>query len=310
MCSSGRDLKMKLLVLGSSGGAPTKKRNCTSFVIKLESYGIMLDCSEGTQRQLLLAGYKVSKIRYIFISHLHFDHIAGLIPMLSTKSMFGIEGKVTIVGPKGIKKFIETNLEFVSSKFMFETEIIEIEDGSEIPFEDFKINTYLLKHRVDCFGCRITFNDKLGKIVKEKLESYGLKEGPVCGLLRKGEEITLENGDKITLHDVATEPIKGKIFAYVGDTYLSEGIYKPADNADFMIIESTFQKEHVERAETRTHLTSYMAGNVAQRANVKKLMLFHFSAAYPNANNFKTEAAEKFDGEIYLAEDFMEIDIN
>ncbi|NOR45135.1 MAG: MBL fold metallo-hydrolase, partial [Candidatus Delongbacteria bacterium] len=100
---------MKLLVLGSSGGAPTKKRNCTSFVLKLESYGIMLDCSEGTQRQLLLAGYKVSKIRYIFISHLHFDHVAGLIPMLSTKSMFGIEGKVTIVGPKGIKKFIEIN---------------------------------------------------------------------------------------------------------------------------------------------------------------------------------------------------------
>ena len=300
---------MKLLVLGSSGGAPTKNRNCTAFVLKTESYGIMLDCSENTQRQLLIAGYKVSKVRYIFISHLHFDHIAGLIPMLSTKSMFGIEGKVTIVGPKGLRKFIETNLEFVGSKFSFETEIIEVEDDNEIAFDDFKINTYLLKHRLECFGYRITFNDKLGNIINDKLESYGLKEGPVCGLLRKGEVITLDNGNKITLKDVATKSTKGIVFAYVGDTYLSKGIYKTADNADFMLIESTFQKDNTERAEKRTHLTSYMAGNVAQRSNVKKVMLFHFSAAYPNASNFKTEAAEKFDGEIFLAEDFMEIEI-
>jgi ribonuclease Z len=270
----------------------------------------MLDCSEGTQRQLLLAGYKVSKIRYIFISHLHFDHIAGLIPMLSTKSMFGIEGKVTIVGPKGLKKFIEMNLDFVKSKFLFETEIIEIEDDSELTFEDFKISTHLLKHRLESFGYRITFNDKLGKIVKEKLESLGLSEGPVCGLLRKGEKVELEDGSSITLKDVATEPTKGKIFAYVGDTYLSKGIYKTADNADFMLIESTFQKEHDERAEARTHLTSYMAGNIAQRSKAKKLMLYHFSASYTDLNKFKTEAAEKFSGEIYLAEDFMEIEIN
>ncbi|MBN2789218.1 MAG: ribonuclease Z [Candidatus Delongbacteria bacterium] len=298
---------MKLLVLGSSGGAPTKNRNCTSFIIKLESYGIMLDCSENTQRQLQIAGYKLSKIRYIFISHLHFDHIAGLIPMLSTKSMFGIEGKVTIVGPIGIKEFIEMNLKFVGTEFSFETEIIEIDDENEHIFEDFKINTYLLKHRLDCFGYRITFNDKLGNIIKEKLEGYGLTEGPVCGLLRKGEAVTLENGDKIALKDVASEPVKGKTIAYIGDTYLSKGIYKTADNADFMIIESTFQKEHEERAKDRTHLTSYMAGNVAHRANVKKIMLYHFSAAYPYSEKFRTEAAEKFDGEIYLAEDFMEI---
>ena len=300
---------MKLLVLGSSGGAPTKNRNCTSFVLKTESYGIMLDCSENTQRQLLIAGYKLSKIRYIFISHLHFDHIAGLIPMLSTKSMFGIEGKVTIAGPKGIKRFIETNLEFVASKFSFETEIIEVEDNMEITFEGFKINTYLLKHRLESFGYRITFNDKLGNIIKEKLETYGLKEGPVCGLLKKGKEITLDNGNRISLKDVATEPVKGKVFAYVGDTYLAKGIYKTADNADFMIVESTFQKDLADRAEKRTHLTSYMAGNIAERANVKKIMLFHFSASYPNAHNFKIEAAEKFNGEIFLAEDFMEIEI-
>jgi ribonuclease Z len=300
---------LKLLVLGSSGGAPTKKRNCTSFVIKEESYGIMLDCAEGTQRQLLLAGYKVSKIRYIFISHLHFDHIAGLVPMLSTKSMFGIEGKVTILGPKGIKKFIEVNLDFVKSKFLFETEIIEIEDGLETSFEEFKVSTHLLKHRLESFGFRIMFNDKLGNIIKNKLESFGLKEGPVCGQLRKGEEVETKSGEKITLKDVASESTKGKIFAYVGDTYLSKGIYKTADNADFMLIESTFQKEHTERAEARTHLTSYMAGNVADRSNVQKLMLYHFSASYTDMNKFITEAAEKFDGEIYLADDFMEVKI-
>ena len=105
----------------------------------------------------------------------------------------------------------------------------------------------------------------------------------------KGEEVNLESGEKITLKDVATEPTKGKIFAYVGDTYLSKGIYKTADNSDFMLIGSTFQKEHDERAEARTHLTSYMAGNVAKRSNAKKLMLYHFSASYTDLNKFRTQ---------------------
>lgn len=300
---------MNILTFGSAGGAPTKRRNCTSFALKLESYAILLDCGEGTQRQMLVAGFKLSKIKYIFISHLHADHVAGLVPMLATKSMFGIPGDLIIVGPKGLKEYIEFNLSITGSKLNYGYQIIEIEDGNEIQFPEFKFSAYSLNHRIPCFGYRIKFKDKPGNLLKEKMDKFGIKEGPVCGRLQKGEIIELENGNKISLKDVAGQTKIGKTIAYVADTYLCKAIYKIADNADFMLIESTFLKEHTDRAEARFHLTSYMCGNLAARSGVKKLMLYHFSAAYIKMDRFIEEAAEKYSGPIYLANDLEEIEI-
>jgi ribonuclease Z len=301
---------MKLIVLGSSGGAPTRRRNCSSFLLACETYGIMFDCAEGTQRQLVLAGYKLSRIRYIFISHLHADHFAGLIPMLSTKSMFGIEGKITILGPKGIKEFFHFTMAITNSKLSFEIEITEVLDGSEYRFDDFSVTAILLKHRIDCFGYRIKFDDRPGNLIPERLAGYGIPEGPICGKLKKGESVVLSDGRTVTLKDVATEDRRGKMIALTGDTYLCKGIYKCIDKADLALIESTFLESEKERAENRTHLTASMAGNVAERSGVKHLVLYHFSAQYPVTDDFKTECSEKFSGKITLADDLDVIDIN
>ncbi|MFA7123190.1 MAG: ribonuclease Z [Candidatus Delongbacteria bacterium] len=300
---------MKIIVLGSSGGAPTKRRNCTSFVLTKESYGIMFDCAEGTQRQLLLAGYKLSRIRHIFISHLHFDHIAGLVPMLSTKSMFNIPGDVTISGPPGIKEFIEYNLGLTSSRLDFNVEITEVNDGDELEFEEFKATVHKLNHRIDSFGFRLKFSDAPGNIIKDKLAAYGLAEGPVCGRLKAGEEITAPDGRAVTLADVATEPKRGRVISFAGDTYLCKGLYACVQDADAAIVESTFLEQNKDRAEERTHLTARMAGNVCERSGVKKLILYHFSASHPDTGEFAKECTEKFSGAVVAAEDLKEIEI-
>jgi len=302
--------KLKLIVLGSSGGAPTKRRNCSSFMLAAESYGIMFDCAEGTQRQLLLAGYKLSKIRYIFISHLHADHFAGLIPLLSTKSMFGIEGKITIIGPKGIKEYFDFTLTVTNSKMLFDMEIIEVSDGMDLKFDDFELSVSLLNHRLESYGYRLKFNDIPGNLIPEKLKEFGLSEGPVCGKLKSGETVQLENGRKVTLKDVATEDRPGRVIAFTGDTYICKGIYKCIDHADLAIIESTFLEHEKSRAEERTHLTAQLAGNFAERSGVKELLLYHFSAQYPVIDEFRTECAEKFKGVIHLADDLNVIEIN
>ncbi len=302
--------RLKLIVLGSSGGAPTKRRNCSSFMLAAESYGIMFDCAEGTQRQLIHAGYKISKIRYIFISHLHADHFAGLIPLLSTKSMFGIDGKITIIGPRGIKDYFDFTLNLTGSKLFFEYEIIEISDGVELKYEDFELSVHLLNHRLESYGYRLKFNDIPGNLIPEKLESFGLSEGPVCGRLKAGETVLLDDGRKVTLKDVATEDKRGQVIAFTGDTYVCKGIYKCIDNADLAIIESTFLENEKSRAEERTHLTAQLAGNVAERSGVKQLLLYHFSASYPVIDEFRTECAEKFRGKIHLADDLNTIEIN
>lgn len=300
---------MKLTVLGSSAAAPTKKRNCSSFLLHIESYSILFDCAEGTQRQLVNAGLKLSKIRFIFISHLHADHIFGLIPLLSTKSMFNIPGKITIIGPVGLKSYIEFNLNISGSKLSYEYEIIEIYENKEFEFKNFKLNVFLLNHRIASFGARISFYPKPGNLIKEKLDFFGIEEGPLCGKLKRGETLILENGQSITKDDVSTPDVPGKIFAFVPDTYLCENIYKVADNADFLLIESTFQKEHFQRAKDRNHLTSYMCGDIAVKSRVKEICLFHFSASYTNLNRFREDAAENFKSKIHLAVDLKEIDL-
>ena len=224
--------------------------------------------------------------------------------------MFGIDGKITIIGPKGIKDYFDFTLKLTGSKLFFEYEIIEISDGIELKYDDFELSVHLLNHRLESYGYRLKFNDIPGNLIPEKLESFGLSEGPVCGRLKAGEVIQLDDGRKVTLKDVATENKRGQIIAFTGDTYVCKGIYKCIDNADLAIIESTFLEHEKSRAEERTHLTAQLAGNVAERSGVKELLLYHFSASYPVIDEFRTECAEKFSGTIHLAEDLNVIEIN
>ncbi|MBN1971406.1 MAG: ribonuclease Z [Candidatus Delongbacteria bacterium] len=293
---------MEVIVLGSSGGAPSRYRNCTSLILNTDSYGIMFDCAEGTQRQLLKASYKLSRIHYIFISHMHQDHIGGLVPMLSTKSMFNIPGKVVIIGPAKIKEYLEFNFNITQSRLGFEVEFFEAENNSLFTFKDFSVTTYLLNHRMSSYGFRVVFNDKPGNIDLEKAASFGLTPSPLLGQLQKVGSIELD-GRIVTMDDIASPPTKGKTFTYIGDTYLCDNIYEASQDADMLYIESTFQKENDDRAADRMHLTSYMCGEIAYKANVKSLVLSHFSASYNRFEKFREDAQELFKGKIYLAFD-------
>ena len=302
---------MKILTLGSSGGAPTKRRNCSSFILHTETYSIMFDCGEGTQRQLLKAGFKLSKIKYIFISHMHSDHVAGLMPMLATKSMFNIPGDITIIGPKELNDYIKYNLNITNSNLGYSYKFIELNDGLENNFKNdkFSFKTNILNHRIDSFGFRLKFEDRPGNLIKEKLDEYGIKEGPICGDLQRGKTVVTESGEKVSLSDVAGPKKIGKTFTYIPDTYLCENINLLAKDSDLLYIESTFQKEHDDRAKKRFHLTSYHCGKIAKENNVKKMILFHFSASYTNYQQFIDDANENFKGEVILAKDLQEIKI-
>ena len=302
---------MKIITLGSSGGAPTKRRNCTSFVLHTETFSIMFDCAEGTQRQMLKAGFKLSKIKYIFISHMHSDHVAGLMPMLATKSMFNIPGDITIIGPKELDEYIKYNLNITNSNLGYNYKFIELKDGLEKEFanDKFSFKTNVLNHRIDSFGFRINFQDRPGNLIKEKLDEFGIKEGPVCGELQRGKTIVTESGVEVTLKDVAGPTKKGKTFTYIPDTYLCENINILSKDADLLYIESTFQKEHDDRAKKRFHLTSYHCGEIAKKNNVGKLILFHFSASYTNYQQFIDDVNENYTGEVILARDLEEYEI-
>jgi len=300
---------LKLISLGTSGGAPTKRRNCSACVLQDENFSVLFDCGEGTQRQMLFAGLKLSKIKYIFITHLHSDHLAGLVPLLSTKSMFNIAGDIIIVGPPGIKEYINFNLNITQSHLNYGYEIREISGNQSVVFPEFKLEMLEMNHRIFCLSFRLLFPVHKGNIKNEKLESFGLKEGKVCGQLKRGETVELSDGRKVVLADVATPDIPGKIFTYAGDTYLCDNLLKAADNADYLYIEATFQNDHLDRAKDRNHLTSGLCGQVAEKSAVKNLILSHFSAAYTEMNIFMEEAKAEFHGFVHLARDLKVFDL-
>ena len=296
---------MKVIFLGTSCMVPTKTRNHSAYFISYKSEGILLDCGEGTQRQIKKANIKPSKITKIFISHWHGDHTLGIPGLLDTLSASEYNKTLEIYGPKGTKTFLK-HIEkgFVSSR-KIKIRIIEIDDGICFENNDFYIESYKLEHSILCYGFRIVEKNKL-KIDLQKITKYGLKEGPELGKLQNKNNIIFNN-KKINYKKVTVE-VKGKIISYVSDTVLCKNAYKIAKEANILICESTYSNEDIKKAKEFKHLTSVQAAQIAKKSKSEILYLTHFSQRYKDLKLLKKEAQKIFSN-TKISEDLMKIKI-
>lgn len=274
---------MELYFLGTNAGVPSLQRNVTSIALRLmeERRSIWLfDCGEGTQHQFLKSPLKLSKLEKIFITHLHGDHLFGLPGLLSSRAYQGGMTPLTLYGPPGTRKFVETSLELSQSRVNYELHIVEHEGG--IIFEDdmFVVESALLEHRIDSYGYRITEKDRPGSIDPAKLAAFGLKPGPIFGQLKRGESIELENGTVIHPADVLGSPKRGKVITILGDTRPSPNVVPLSAGADVLIHEATFLHELATTAHEYYHSTARQAAEAAKEAGVGTLFLTHFSSRY------------------------------
>ena len=305
---------MEILFLGTGAGVPAKQRNVTSIALKLldERNAVWLfDCGEGTQQQILRSSIRPRKIEKIFITHLHGDHIFGLPGLLSSRAFQGGETPLTIVGPKGIKRFVETSLQVSHSRLKYQIIYNEIEEGG-IVFKDhqFEVSCLPLDHRVPCFGYRIKEQDHPGELQVEKLKSAQIPAGPIYGRLKAGEVVTLEDGREIDGKEFIGASKQGRIVTILGDTRKHPNSVTLATDADLLVHESTFNEHESKLARAYYHSTSRQAAEVAQAAGVKKLVLTHISARYIGAKalELETEARQVFPNTT-IVKDFDEINI-
>lgn len=306
---------MKITFLGTSSGVPTKVRNVSSVALSLPQKAEiwLFDCGEGTQHQILHSDLKSSQIKRIFITHLHGDHIFGLMGLLASCGLAGNAENIAIYGPPGLDKYIKACMNYSSTHLSYNLQFNTVEPGLVYENEQFSVTTYPLKHRITAFGYRVTEKDRLGKFDIEKAKALGIPPGPVYGKLKQGETISLEDGRIIKGKELCGEKEIGRAFVYCTDTVFCENAIALAENADVLIHEATFAHQDSQLAFERLHSTTTMAAQVALAANVKQLIMTHFSPRYAPGNSLQLndllkEARAIFPNTI-LAYDFLNYEI-
>ena len=235
---------MQIVFLGTSSMVPTKERNHSSILVSYGSENILVDCGEGTQRQLKIAGIKLTKITRILISHWHGDHVLGLPGLIQSMSSSGFNKTLNIYGPKGTKKLIEKMFEVFGFDQKFEIKINEIKSGKFFENDEFIIETEQLEHNIETLGYRLEEKGKR-KINLSFVKKIGIPEGPLLGKLQDGKSITWK-GKKIDV-DKATSLVKGKSVAIITDTVPCKGAYKLAKDVGLLISEATYASDLEEK---------------------------------------------------------------
>ena len=275
---------MELQFLGTGAGVPAKMRNVSSIALKLldERNEIWLfDCGEATQQQILNTTIRPGKIKKIFITHLHGDHIFGLPGLLTSRSFQGGEDELIVYGPKGIKRFIDASISVSHSKLGYPLKVVEFEeDGVLFSDQQFRVEAMKLEHGIPSYGFRITEADQIGELKADELRAIGVPFGPVFGRLKRGEVVTLEDGRVIDGKDYVSEDIKGRVVVICGDTRFTPKSITLAQNANVLVHEATYEADKEKTARQHFHSTSKQAATIALEANVQQLYLTHISARY------------------------------
>lgn len=295
---------MKLTILGCHSATPRTNTNPTSQVLEIKNNMFLIDCGEGTQVQLRRNKIKFSRIKHIFISHLHGDHYFGLVGLISTFRLLTREADLHIYCPKGLKEVITLQMKLADSWTNYKLIFHELESkSSKLIFEDDKVEVYTipLDHRVYTNG--FLFKEKEGErklimneVLKHKIDISFYRK------LQQGFDVENKEGKIVKNETVTKQGLKPKSYAFCSDTAYNEAIVPIIEKADVLYHEATFLEKNKKLALPTKHSTAKQAAEIAHKAQVGMLILGHFSTRYKDLEIFKSEAQTIFQN-VELAED-------
>jgi ribonuclease Z len=306
---------VEITFLGTSSGVPTRSRNVSSIALRLPQRAEvwLFDCGEGTQHQFLRSNLKTSQISKIFVTHMHGDHIFGLMGLLASIGLAGNSKGIDIYGPAGLREYLQACGKYSYTYFAYGLKVHTIKPGIVCEDKDFTVSCGQLKHRVPAFGYRIAEKDRTGRFSVEKAQELGIPSGPLYGRLKQGESITLEDGRIIHGRELCGADERGRHLVYCTDTIFCDGAVELAKDADVLIHEATFAHKDADMAFESLHSTSTMAAQVALAAQVRQLIMTHFSPRYNFSNELNLEdlcqEARAIFPNTILAQDFFTYEI-
>ncbi len=304
-------MSLKLTILGCHSATPRVNANPTAQFLQIKNHHFLIDCGEGTQVQLRKNKIKFSKIDHIFISHLHGDHMFGLVGLISSFRLLNREKELHLYGPKGLKDIITLQLKLSDSWTHFKLTFHELTStSSELIFESktVKVYTIPLDHRIYTNG--FLFQEKQGERQLNMNAIMNVPEIEICDYqnLKNGKNFIKEDGSVILNATVTKDPKPILSYAYCSDTKYTESILPIIKNVSCLYHESTFLKDREDLAERTKHATAEQAAIIASKANAGQLILGHYSGRYKSKAPFLSEAIVHFENCI-LAEEGKTYDI-
>jgi ribonuclease Z len=290
-------MSIHLTILGCHSATPRVNAHPTSQYLEINNNHFLIDCGEGTQRQMRKYKVGFSKINHIFISHLHGDHFYGLVGLLSTYGILSREKEIHIYGPKGIKEVTLLQLKISKSHAQYDIIFHELTSKeSELIFEDDKVSvrTIPLNHRVYTNGYLFTEKDKPRKLNMLNISGYQEIDRADYLNIKAGKDVELSTGEIVKNSELTIAPPKTKSYAFCSDTSYKPNIIPIIKNADLLYHETTFLADREDLAIKTKHSTSLQAAQIAKDANVKKLIIGHYSSRYKDISLFKKEAETIF----------------
>lgn len=304
---------MELFFLGTGAGSPSRERNVTSIALDLavERGKLWLfDCGEGTQHQILKSSLKLSRLEFLFVTHLHGDHIYGIPGLLTSRSYQGGETPLVIYGPPGIRSYVEHVLSISKAHLDYELRMEEIEPGTVFEDDQFVIETARLEHRIESFGYRVIEKPKPGRLLSDKLREAGLPPGPQYAEIKSGRDIQMPDGRILKSSDYVSPMTEGRIVTIMGDTRICANARRLSHQADVLVHEATFAGDKADLAYKYYHCTSEEAARMAQEEQVGTLVMTHISSRYQGTDiEILQNEARKYIKNAYVAHDFWRFPI-
>ena len=300
---------IKVTVLGRASAKPTVTSHPSAQVVNVNEQYYLVDAGEGTQQQMFRRGINPLKLRAVFISHLHGDHVFGLFPMLSTMGLCGRQTPLKVFAPRPFGEMLDFHLKYFDENLPYQVEWVEVDTTKhQCIFENRTVEVWSipLRHKIPCAGFHFKEKAPELNVHKFKIEKYSLSIAQIVAA-KRGEDITLEDGTVIENSELTYLPFTPKSYAYLSDTSRSAVAAERVKGVNLLYHEATYTKEFAKDAKERGHSTAADAAQIAQAAEAERLIIGHFSSRYKSADLLLDEAKAVFEntqlaeeGETYI----------
>ena len=287
---------IKVTVLGRASAKPTVTSHPSAQIVNVNEQYYLVDAGEGTQQQMFRRGINPLKLKAVFISHLHGDHVFGLFPMISTLGLYGRKTPLKVFAPRPFGEILEFHLKHFDDKLPYEVEWVEVDTTKHCCiFENRTLEVWSipLRHKIPCAGYHFKEKAPELNVHKFKIEKYGLSIAQILAA-KAGEDVVLEDGTIIENSELTYLPFAPRSYAYLSDTARSPIAAERVKGVSLLYHETTYTKTFARDARVRGHSTTADAADAAVTAGAERLLIGHFSSRYKSPEVLLAEAKEIF----------------